>query len=440
MTQGTPDSDRPGDVVTLRGGRSVCGRVQVPGDKSISHRAALLGAMARGVTRARGFLAAEDCVCTLRAIQALGVEVEGLGTSDVVITSPGAAAWRRPPGALDLGNSGTGMRLLLGCLAGQPWEATLTGDESLSRRPMDRIAGPLGQMGAIVQGQGDRCTPPVTIRGGELAPLTYPSPVASAQVKSAVLLAGLYACGITTVVEPARSRDHTERMLPSFGAPVAVAGTSVSVEGPVALSAIDVTVPRDISSAAYFVVAALLMPDSEVRAEGVLLNPTRAGLIEALDAMGAALHIENEGTVGGEPVGDVVARSSALKATEIGGEIIPRLLDEIPLLAVAATQAEGRTVIRDAQELRVKESDRLAATARVLTAMGARIEEREDGLVVDGPTPLTGAAIDAELDHRVAMSAAVAAQIAAGETTIRGADSVHTSFPGFFELLAQLQT
>jgi 3-phosphoshikimate 1-carboxyvinyltransferase len=294
-------------------------------------------------------------------------------------------------------------------------------------------------MGAMVRGQGERCTPPITIHGGPLQPLIYRSPVASAQVKSAVLLAGLYAAGRTTVIEPSRSRDHTERMLPVFGVPVEVDGASVTVAGPAALQAAEVIVPPDLSSAAFLLVAGLLAPGSEVRAEQVLLNPTRTGVLEALRAMGADLQIEREQAAGGETVGDVLARASALRGTEIAGEIVPRLIDEVPVLAVAATQAEGRTIIREARELRVKESDRLAATARMLQAMGGQVRELADGLIIDGPTPLHGAEIDAEWDHRIAMSAAVAAQVATGQTVIHGASSVGTSFPGFFELLLQLR-
>lgn len=407
------------------------GEVIVPGDKSISHRAVILGSLAEGVTTVSGFLTAEDCINTARALQQMGVAIEGLGETELVIRGVGRCGLRPPTEALDLGNSATGMRLLMGVVAGQDFATTLTGDESLQRRPMDRIAEPLGQMGIEVVGQGERCTPPVTVFGGVPQAITYRSPMASAQVKSAVLLAGLNAPGTTTVIEPARSRDHTERMLAAFGAQVHVQSLQVSVQGQPELRGTEVVVPGDFSSAAFFLVAALLVPESEVTVRGVLLNPTRTALLEILQRMAADLQITNQREINGEPSGDITARPSHLTATEVGGDEIPRMLDEVPILALAATQADGRTIIRDAQELRVKESDRLATTAEILSAFGAQVEQRPDGLIIDGPTSLHAATVDSHSDHRIAMMAAVAGLVVKGETLITNAHCIRTSFPGF---------
>ena len=412
------------------------GTVAVPGDKSISHRAALLGAMAEGETVARGFLMADDCLRTLAAVEALGCQVRREADL-VVVHSHGYPAWRRPADVLDLGNSGTTMRLLLGALAGRPFTATLDGDESLRRRPMDRVAVPLGMMGARVEGRGERCLPPVTITGGPLRAIEYEMPVASAQVKSAILLAGLQATGMTTVIEPAPSRDHTERMLRFFGATVLRAYPRVSISGPQNLTGCEFNVPGDISSAAYFVAAALLAPGSEVVIEGVGVNPTRTGFLDILEMMGAQVEVMNERS-DGEPIADLRVTAAELRGAEVGGELIPRAIDELPLVAVLATQADGETVVRDAAELRVKESDRIAAMARGLRAMGAEIEERDDGWLIRGPKRLSGARIDAALDHRVAMSFAVAGLVAEGETIIDGAEAVATSFPDFAERLSSI--
>ena len=414
------------------------GEAVVPGDKSISHRAVILGALAEGATAVSGFLNAEDCVNTAYAVEQMGVAIEGLGQANVLIQGVGLQGLEPPRGTLELGNSGTGMRLLMGVLAGQDFAATLTGDESLRRRPMDRIAEPLGQMSIQVEGHGPRCTPPVTVLGGVPKPITYHTPMASAQVKSAVLLAGLYAAGRTTVIEPAQSRDHTERMLAAFGAQVDIEGLAVSVQGQPDLQGREVVVPGDFSAAAFLLVAGLLVPDSEVTVRGVLLNPTRTALLEILRRMGANVQVTNERLITGEPVGDITVRSSDLVATEVGGEEIPRMLDEVPILALAATQADGRTVIRDARELRVKESDRLATTAEVLSAFGATVRQQPDGLVIEGPTALYGATIDSHHDHRIAMMAAVAGTIARGCTEIHGAQCIATSFPEFVSTLGDL--
>ncbi len=426
------------NTLVVRSGAPLEGNLTVPGDKSISHRAVILGAIAGGVTTIAGFLPAADCLSTARALQQMNVPIEGLGSTRLVVHGRGLRGLCPPPAPLDLGNSGTGMRLLLGVLAGQNFSATLVGDASLSRRPMDRVAHPLGLMGIQVRGQGERCTPPVTITGGRPQPITYRLPIASAQVKSAVLLAGLYAEGVTTVIEPALSRDHTERMLQAFGARLQREGLRVSVQGNPHLAGRHLTVPADFSSAAFFIVAALLVPQSRLTVRGVLLNPTRAALLEVLARMGADVQVSGHRTVGGEPVGDITASYGSLRGTTVGGDEIPRLLDEIPILAVAATQARGTTTIKDAAELRVKESDRLAVMARALRAMGGEVEELPDGLVIHGPTALHGAELDSHNDHRVAMSIAVAGLLAAGRTTIRGAGCIDTSFPGFADKLQAL--
>ncbi|MGC9319521.1 MAG: 3-phosphoshikimate 1-carboxyvinyltransferase [Armatimonadota bacterium] len=416
----------------------ISGAVRPPGDKSISHRAAMLSSIATGIARIEGFLECDDCLRTAEALRAMGAHIEPIGTQTLEVHGVGLDGLQAPAEPLEMGNSATGMRLMMGLVAGRPFEVTLTGDESLSQRPMDRIAKPLELMGARVQGRGQRCLPPVTVRGGDLGGIEYHTPMASAQVKSAILLAGLQAVGKTTVIEPAQSRDHTERMLRAMGADIEVDGLAVTVQAGSELQAQSMQVPADFSSATFVLVAALLAEGSEVLVEEALLNPTRAGLLEVLEAMGARLEIRDRRDVAGEPVGDIAARASHLTATEVGGELVPRMIDEVPVLAVAATQAQGTTVIRDAQELRVKESDRLAAMAEVLSAMGANIREREDGLEITGPTPLTGATVDSRGDHRIAMSAAVAGLIAEGETIIERAECIATSFPAFARTMQEL--
>ncbi len=414
------------------------GELTVPGDKSISHRAVILGALAEGETRITGFLTAADCLRTARALQAMGVTIDHLSEPDVVVHGVGLHGLANPGETLDLGNSGTGMRLLMGVLAGQDFATTLTGDESLRQRPMDRVAVPLGEMGIRVTGQGEHCTPPVTVPGGKPQAITYHTPMASAQVKSAILLAGLYADECTIVLEPAPSRDHTERMLTAFGAEVTVAGLQVSVAGRPRLCGQEIAVPGDISSAAFLLVGGLLVPDSRVTARDVLLNPTRAALLDILARMGADIEISNRRTIAGEERGDVTTRSSELTATEVDGDEIPTMLDEVPILALAATQARGRTVIRDAAELRVKESDRLATTTEMLRAFGAQVEEQPDGLIIEGPTRLSSATVTSHGDHRIAMTAAVAGLLASGESTILNAACIDTSFPGFADAMQQL--
>lgn len=421
----------------IRPVRRLGGRVEVPGDKSISHRAALLGALARGVTEVRGYLEAEDCLRTLAAVEALGAEVTRKGPGEYRIAGVGPAGFQEPADIIDCGNSGTTARLLMGVLAGLPFWTGLTGDASLRRRPMARVAEPLRRMGATIDGRAGGGRLPLGVRGARpLRALAYASPVASAQVKSAVLLAGLHADGAVSVTEPARSRDHSERMLRQFGARVETRGLTTTLEpGPLEASA--VTVPGDISSAAFLLVAGLVVPDARVTVAGTGLNPTRTGLLEALQSMGAGLEVAAvEGA--GEPSGSVTAATAALRGTTVAGALVPRLIDEVPALAVAAALAQGRTEIRDAAELRVKESDRVATLARELAAMGARVQELPDGLALEGPARLRGARVASSGDHRIAMALAVAALVAEGETVVDDVACIATSFPRFADTLNAL--
>jgi 3-phosphoshikimate 1-carboxyvinyltransferase len=415
----------------------VSGTVEVPADKSIAHRALMFAAIAGGTSRISGRISGEDVASTRRCMETLGAQFIQEGPAAVVVRGTG---WR-VPGSADLwcGNSGTTMRLLSGALAGRPGVFTLSGDPSLSRRPMRRVAEPLRQMGAVVE--TDRLgRPPLTVRGGVLRPITYSPPVASAQVKSAVLLAGLQAEGTTTVREPAPSRDHTERLLKWLGCGVKLGEGRVSITGGDQLFELDgfqLAVPGDLSSAAFWLVAAILVPGGEVEVSGVGLNPGRTGILEVLKAMGADLQVSRAGEEP-EPAGSVVARPSPLRATEIEGPMIPRTVDELPLLALAATQAEGVTVIRDAADLRVKETDRIAVLAQGLRTLGASVEDRPDGMVIEGPTPLGGGVVDAEGDHRMAMTFAVAGLIAGAPVTVRGWEAAAVSYPGFAEELRRV--
>lgn len=422
--------------LTIRGpAPPLAGGLRVPGDKSITHRAILLGALADGTTEVRGYLAAEDCWRTTAACRALGVEVEGWGGPVLRVHGKGLRGLREAEGVLDAGNSGTTLRLLSGILAAQPFLSILTGDASLCQRPMGRIIRPLRQMGASIWGRAGDRYPPLAIRGGSLEGVRHESPVASAQVKSALLLAGLYAEGPTTVIEPSPSRDHTERLLRGFGHPVEETGRTVTVAPARGLTAVPVEVPGDFSSAAFFLVAACLVPGSRLTLAGVGLNPTRTGLLEVLQAMGAPVEVAGRREVCGEPVGDLVVSAGPLRGVSVGGALIPRLIDEIPILAVAAACAEGETEIRDAGELRVKESDRIAAVARELGRLGADVVERPDGLTIRGGRPLAGARCSSRGDHRVAMALAVAALVASGETRIADSACIGTSFPDFVPLL-----
>lgn len=424
--------------VTVRPLPSIRGVIRVPGDKSISHRAAMLGALGDGRTVARGFLSSADTEATLRCLTALGVDWS-LDGDVLSVEGVGLSGLREPADVLDCGNSGTTMRVLAGVLAGQPFLSVLTGDASLRSRPMERVATPLRSMGATVLTREGGLAP-LVILGGALRPMRHRLPVASAQVKSAVLLAGLYAEGVTVVEEPAPSRDHTERLLAAMGADVRREGNVISVSGLTGgLAPLDLTVPGDLSAAAFWMVAATCAPGSELRLPGVGVNQTRAGIIEALEAMGARLEVGERRLAGGEPVADIVVRSSRLRGATFGGDLIPRLQDEIPALAVAAVFAEGRTEVRDAQELRVKESDRISTLVAGLRAMGVRVEELPDGFVIEGKGKLRGAEVSSDGDHRLAMAFAVAGLLAEGETVIEDAESVAVSYPGFWEDIERLR-
>ncbi|HXF82056.1 MAG TPA: 3-phosphoshikimate 1-carboxyvinyltransferase [bacterium] len=410
------------------------GRIRVPGDKSISHRAAIIGALASGRTVIRNFLRADDCQRTLECLRELGVRIDDDG--DVLTVHGTAGRLVEPTATLDAGNSGTTMRLLAGVLAAQPIAAVIDGDTSLRSRPMDRVAAPLRAMGARVDLRDGRY-PPLRLTGARLRGIRYEMPLASAQVKSAVLLAGLRAETPTTVVEPAPSRDHTERLLAQQGVAIRRAGSQITVVPGLPRGG-EVVVPGDISSAAFFLAAAAAMPGAELTVQDVGINPTRTGILDALRAMGAMVESDRPADEIGEPAGAVAVRGAPLRGIELRGPIIPRLIDELPVLAVVAARAEGRTVIADAAELRVKESDRVAALAMGLRALGARVEERPDGLTIIGGR-LRGGTVDAAGDHRLAMAFAVAGLLADGPVTVRGAEAVAISFPGFFELLERLR-
>lgn len=422
-------------------GLSLQGSLRVPGDKSISHRALMLGAIAKGETQIQGLLLGEDPRSTASCFQAMGAEISELNTEQVTVQGIGLGNLQEPIDVLNAGNSGTTLRLMLGLLASHPGRFfTVTGDSSLRSRPMSRVVKPLQQMEAQIWGRQGAALAPLAIQGQHLKPIHYHSPIASAQVKSCILLAGLMAEGRTTVTEPALSRDHSERMLKAFGAELSIDPEthSATITGPAHLQGQTVIVPGDISSAAFWLVAGAIVPDSELLIENVGVNPTRTGVLEVLEMMGADISLENERVVAGEPVADLRVRHGRLKGCKIAGDVIPRLIDEIPILAVAAVFAEGTTVIRDAAELRVKESDRLAVMASQLNRMGARVTELPDGLEITGGTPLTGTDVDSHTDHRIAMSLAVAALNATDTTTIHGAEAAAISYPDFITTLQRL--
>ena len=428
----------------LSGGGSLRGSVRVPGDKSISHRALLFGAIAEGTTRIEGLLPAEDPLSTAACLRAMGVEVSAIRAGEpVTVNGVGLDGLQEPGDVLDCGNSGTTMRLMLGLLAGRAGRHfVLTGDSSLRGRPMRRVGTPLAQMGAVIHGRKDGNFAPLAVLGQSLRGATIHTPVASAQVKSAILLAALTAEGPTTVIEPVQSRDHSERMLRAFGARLEVGGpglTEVSLIPGASLSGQTVVVPGDISSAAFWLVAGAITPGAALTVENVGLNPSRTGILEVLEQMGARITVRNQRDVAGEPVGDLQVSHGPLQPFEISAELIPRLVDEIPVLAVAACCAEGVSRVSGAEELRVKETDRLAVMARQLGAMGARIEAFDDGMAISGVTALKGASVDSETDHRVAMSLAVASLVASGTTTLRRAEAAAVSYPGFWDDLQRLR-
>lgn len=416
---------------------SLQGEISIPGDKSISHRAVMFGAMAEGKTTINHFLAGEDCLSTISCFEKMGVSIKR-EDEYVEVEGKGIEGLSEPASILDVGNSGTTTRLMLGILAGVPFHTSLIGDESIAKRPMSRVTVPLRSMGAKIDGREHGQYTPLSTRGGALKAIHYHSPVASAQVKSAILLAGLHAEGTTKVTEPFTSRDHTERMLRAFGVDVEVDGTTVSIEGGQSLRGTDVYVPGDISSAAFFLVAGAIVPNSRIVLKNVGLNPTRTGIIDVLQQMGARLTISNERIQNGEPIGDLTIETSQLKGIEIGGDVIPRLIDEIPVIALLATQANGKTVIKDAEELKVKETNRIDTVATELSKLGASVTPTADGLIIEGKAALKSGEVDSYGDHRIGMMLAVAAAIATGEVTLMRSEAIHVSYPTFFEDLDKL--
>ena len=417
---------------------SLRGELTVPGDKSISHRAVMFGSLAQGDTHIRHFLTGADCLSTIGCFRAMGIGIEQ-NENEVIVHGKGLHGLTAPAKTLDVGNSGTTIRLLSGILAGQSFDSMITGDPSICRRPMKRIISPLLSMHADVRSKrGNNCAP-LVIHGKPLSGIHYQSPFASAQVKSCVLLAGLYADSPVSVTEPVLSRNHTEIMLRKLGADIKSEGTTVTIQPDPLLTADEILVPGDISSAAYFIAAALLTPDSEILLRNVGTNPTRDGFLRVCEAMGASIERLNE-TTEGEPACDLLVRCSSLHGTTVEGSIIPTLIDELPMIAVMACFAEGTTVIRDAKELRVKESDRIAVMTESLRSMGADIEAAEDGMIIRGGKPLHGAVVDSHLDHRAAMSLAIAGGLCEGPLSIRGAECVNISYPGFYQDLKILNS
>lgn len=415
------------------------GQIAAPSDKSISHRALIFNAIAKGTAHVSNLSASADVTSTMRCLRALGVRIEAEKDPEgkqgwYQVQGAGAAGLSEPPDVLDAGNSGTTTRLLSGVLAAQPFLSIITGDSSLRSRPMDRVVKPLRQMGAEITGRKGGSLAPLVIHGTSLHGIEHTLPVASAQVKSSLLLAGLYAQGETVLHQPAQSRDHTERMLRAMGAHLVEDGLTIIVR-PSELTALDIEVPGDISSAAFWLVAGACHPQASVTVTNVGVNPSRTGILDVLQQMGASITLRNHRTQGGEPVADIQVRSSQLQAVEVGGDLIPRMIDELPLLAVAACFAKGSTVIRDAQELRVKETDRISTTVQELSKLGARVEERPDGMVIHGTGKLSGARCRSHGDHRLAMSLAIAGLLASGETVVQGAQAAKVSYPEFWQHL-----
>jgi 3-phosphoshikimate 1-carboxyvinyltransferase len=429
------------DSRSVRSAARLRGVVAVPGDKSISHRALIFNSLARGRAHVDGFLASEDTESTMNCLRLLGANIEQQSDGSVIVEGRGRAGLSEASDILDCGNSGTTMRLLAGLVAGLPGLAVLTGDETLRRRPMGRIVGPLNELGARVTGRAEGALPPIVIEGGKIAGgQRLNPPMASAQVKSAILLAGLAADGPTAVVESAPTRDHTERLLAAMGATFDISGTAVTMTPPQGdLTAVDVRVPGDISTAAAWLVAATVHPDAELLLTGVGINPTRSGILDVLREMGADIELTEERTIGGEPVADIVVHSAPLHGIEISDpDLMPRMIDELPLAALAGALASGETVIRNSEELRVKESDRIVTTVATLRAFGVELDERDDGFRITGSATLHAASVDSSGDHRLAILGAVAGLLAQGETRVNGADVVAVSYPGFWSDLDRL--
>ncbi|WP_404329111.1 3-phosphoshikimate 1-carboxyvinyltransferase [Mesobacillus maritimus] len=417
---------------------SLNGVIKVPGDKSISHRAVMFGSIASGTTTIENFLPGEDCLSTIACFRKLGVTVHRDG-SDVTVEGKGLSGLQEPETVLDVGNSGTTIRLLMGILSGRPFHSVLVGDESIGKRPMTRVTRPLAQMGAKITGRRDGEYTPLSLSGGALEGIEYKLPVASAQVKSAILLAGLQASGETTVIEPEKTRDHTEHMIRLFGGEVTSNGNVVTVKGGQQLTATHVNVPGDISSAAFFLVAGAIVPNSSIELTNVGLNPTRTGILEVLKAMGADMTIEEYESKSGEPAGNITIRTSSLTGTILSGDLIPRLIDEIPIIALLASQAEGKTVIKDAAELKVKETNRIDTVVNELRKLGANIDATEDGMIIHGRSGmLKGETVSSHGDHRIGMMLAVAALISNGEVYLEQSEAVAVSYPQFFTDLHSL--
>ncbi|KYG36873.1 3-phosphoshikimate 1-carboxyvinyltransferase [Bacillus gaemokensis] len=413
------------------------GTIVVPGDKSISHRAVMFGAIAKGTTKISNFLSGEDCLSTIACFRKLGVTIEQNGT-DVTVYGKGLAGLQEPAEVLDVGNSGTTIRLMLGILSNAPFHCTVIGDASIGKRPMKRVTAPLREMNAQIDGREDGQYIPLSIRGGRVKGVHYHSPVASAQVKSAILLAGLQGEGITSVTEPLQSRDHTERMLRAFGCEVDVNDRTVSLRGRQSLVGTEIEVPGDVSSAAFLLVAGAIVPNSKLVLQNVGLNPTRTGILDVLSQMGALISIHNIRNEEFEPCGDITIETSELKGIEIGGALIPRLIDEIPIIALLATQAVGTTIIKDAEELKVKETNRIDTVVAELRKLGVQIEGTSDGMVIYGGQKLQGNIVDSHGDHRIGMMLAIASCIAEGEVKIEDSDAVAVSYPNFFDQLESL--
>jgi 3-phosphoshikimate 1-carboxyvinyltransferase len=412
------------------------GELQVPGDKSISHRAVMFGSVAEGKTVIHNFLMGEDCLSTIECFRKLGVDIQ-VTEEKVIVTGEGWDHLTEPQDILDVGNSGTTTRLIMGILAGRPFHSILIGDDSIAKRPMKRVTEPLKKFGTLIDGRSEGNYTPLSIRGGNLRGIQYTLPVASAQVKSALILAGLQAEGTTEIVEPEKTRNHTEKMIIEFGGHIERHGDTIKVKGGQVLKGTEVYVPGDISSAAFFMVAAAIVPDSRVLLKNVGLNETRVGIVEVMKQMGASIEIM-ESSKDGEPIGDILVESSELAGIEIGGDLIPSLIDEIPVIALLASQAKGRTTIKDAEELKVKETNRIDAIVQELGKLGADIQGTEDGMIIEGKTPLHGGEVHSWGDHRIGMTLAVASLITDSDVYLEGAGAVNISYPAFFEHINHL--
>lgn len=414
------------------------GEIHIPGDKSISHRSIMFGSIAKGKTVVKNFLAGEDCLSTIACFRKLGVKIEHENQT-VIIHGEGMDALKEPEEVLDVGNSGTTIRLIMGILSGRPFHSVLIGDSSIGKRPMTRVVGPLKEMGAKIEGRQSGEFTPLSVTGGELESITYTLPVASAQVKSAIILAGLQAKGTTKIIEPEKTRDHTERMIHAFSGKVSNDNGMISVEGGQSFKATNLIVPGDISSAAFFLAAGAIVPNSKIVLKNVGLNPTRTGIIDVLKEMGAKMTIEPYESNGHEePAGDIFIETSELKGVTIDGEMIPRLIDEIPIIALLSTQATGKTIIKDAQELKVKETNRIDTVVNELKKLGANIEATDDGMIIEGQTSLSGGTVESYGDHRIGMMLSIASLISDGDIELHQPDAIAVSYPSFFDHIDHL--